>query len=82
MELFELVSMYFVSFQKLDQFLRNILSKRPLSEMNQTIFRCANCATQFSRENLLRNLGESLALQLLTRCPLSRLLNDSHSLNH
>lgn len=27
--------------------------------MNQTIFRCVNCATQFSRENLLRNIGES-----------------------
>lgn len=39
--------------QCLDEFLRNILSKRPLSEMNQTVFRCVNCSTQFSREKLL-----------------------------
>lgn len=43
--------------QRLDERLRNILSKRPLSEMNQIIFRCANCATQFSRERIFRAKG-------------------------
>uniref|UniRef100_W4VR35 Putative serine/threonine-protein kinase 11-interacting protein n=1 Tax=Corethrella appendiculata TaxID=1370023 RepID=W4VR35_9DIPT len=37
------------------QFLRNILSQRPLSEMNQTIYRCAVCNANFSRENNFNN---------------------------
>lgn len=44
-------------FQKLENFLRNILSKRPLSEMKQTIYRCINCLTQFSRETNRRSNG-------------------------
>lgn len=51
--------------QRLDECLRNILSKRPLSEMNQIIFRCANCATQFSRERLFRKKGTNFELFFL-----------------
>lgn len=46
--------------QRLDDFLRNILSKRPLSEMNQIIFRCVNCLTQFSREKVFRKKGNEI----------------------
>lgn len=41
--------------QELDEYLRKILSKRPLSEMNQIVFRCINCGTHFSRERPVRN---------------------------
>lgn len=41
--------------QELDEYLRNILSKRPLSEMNQVVFRCMGCAAHFSRERPFRN---------------------------
>lgn len=48
--------------QKLDDFLRNVLAKRPLSEI-LSIFRCANCATQFSREKLFHNKnGKNISL--------------------
>ncbi|XP_037024517.1 serine/threonine-protein kinase 11-interacting protein isoform X2 [Bradysia coprophila] len=40
--------------QQLEQYLRGILAKRPLSEMNQSLYRCANCTTQFSRENFYK----------------------------
>lgn len=48
--------------KKLDDFLRNILSQRPLSDM-VIIYRCANCATQFSQEKLPRKNGKNI-LQL------------------
>lgn len=35
----------------LDDFLRNILSQRPISDL-MIIYRCANCALQFSQEKL------------------------------
>lgn len=41
--------------QKLEQVLRNILSSRPLSEMNQKLYRCAVCIAQFSRERRADN---------------------------
>ncbi|XP_055387160.1 serine/threonine-protein kinase 11-interacting protein isoform X2 [Condylostylus longicornis] len=37
--------------QELEKKLREILSKRQLSEMNQTIYNCVQCLCQFSREN-------------------------------
>lgn len=43
--------------RKLDNFLRNILAQRPLSDM-MIIFRCANCALQFSQEKLPRKSGK------------------------
>lgn len=43
--------------KKLDDFLRNILSERPLSDM-MIIYRCANCALQFSQEKLPRKNGK------------------------
>ncbi|XP_005181896.2 uncharacterized protein LOC101890827 isoform X1 [Musca domestica] len=36
--------------QELEKKLRDILSQRDLSEMNQTIYRCVNCNCQFSQE--------------------------------
>lgn len=36
--------------QELESFLRGILSKRPLSEMNQKLFDCVVCKARFSRE--------------------------------
>uniref|UniRef100_A0A1L8DN41 Putative serine/threonine-protein kinase 11-interacting protein n=1 Tax=Nyssomyia neivai TaxID=330878 RepID=A0A1L8DN41_9DIPT len=38
------------SCQKLESFLRDFLASRPLSEMNQTVYKCANCTTQFCME--------------------------------
>ncbi|XP_055682444.1 serine/threonine-protein kinase 11-interacting protein isoform X1 [Lutzomyia longipalpis] len=38
------------SCQKLEGFLRDFLASRPLSEMNQTVYKCANCTTQFCME--------------------------------
>ncbi|XP_021700216.1 serine/threonine-protein kinase 11-interacting protein isoform X1 [Aedes aegypti] len=38
------------SSQELESFLRGILSKRPLSEMNQKLFDCVVCKARFSRE--------------------------------
>lgn len=43
--------------RKLDNFLRDILAQRPLSDM-MIIFRCANCALQFSQEKLPRKSGK------------------------
>lgn len=43
--------------RKLDDFLRNILSQRPISDL-MIIFRCANCALQFSQEKLPRKSGK------------------------
>lgn len=40
--------------QELDEYLRNILSKRSLSEMNQIVFRCISCNAKFSRERPFR----------------------------
>ncbi|CAD7085916.1 unnamed protein product [Hermetia illucens] len=37
--------------QELEKYLRGILSKRLLSEMNQTLYKCIKCSMQFSREN-------------------------------
>ena len=36
--------------QELERMLRDYLSKRPLSEMNQTVYKCPKCNSQFSRE--------------------------------
>ncbi|XP_053693593.1 serine/threonine-protein kinase 11-interacting protein [Sabethes cyaneus] len=36
--------------QDLESYLRDILSKRPLSEMNQKLFKCVVCNAKFSRE--------------------------------
>uniref|UniRef100_A0A1I8PNH6 Uncharacterized protein n=1 Tax=Stomoxys calcitrans TaxID=35570 RepID=A0A1I8PNH6_STOCA len=36
--------------QELEKKLRDILSQRDLTEMNQTIYRCVNCNMQFSQE--------------------------------
>lgn len=47
-----------VQCQKLENYLRNILSERPLSEMKQTLYRCANCSVHFSREITKHNLGK------------------------
>ncbi|XP_059618813.1 serine/threonine-protein kinase 11-interacting protein isoform X3 [Phlebotomus argentipes] len=38
------------SCQKLQSYLRDFLASRPLSEMNQIVYKCANCTTQFCRE--------------------------------
>lgn len=43
--------------RKVDNSLRNILSQRPLSDL-MIIFRCANCALQFSQEKLPRKSGK------------------------
>lgn len=45
--------------RRLDDSLRNILSQRPLSEL-MIIFRCANCALQFSQEKLPRKSGKEI----------------------
>lgn len=44
--------------RRLDDSLRDILSQRPISEL-MTIFRCANCALQFSQEKLKRKNGKT-----------------------
>lgn len=36
--------------QELERMLRDFLSARPLSEMNQTVYKCPKCNSQFSRE--------------------------------
>lgn len=36
--------------QELERMLRSYLSSRPLSEMNQTVYKCPKCNSQFSRE--------------------------------
>lgn len=36
--------------QQLERMLRDYLSSKPLSEMNQTIFKCLKCNSEFSRE--------------------------------
>lgn len=51
--------------KKLDDFLRKILSERPLSEM-MIVFRCANCALQFSQEKLPRKKGNNSSFFLLS----------------
>uniref|UniRef100_A0A6B2EBJ3 Putative leucine-rich repeat protein n=1 Tax=Phlebotomus kandelakii TaxID=1109342 RepID=A0A6B2EBJ3_9DIPT len=38
------------SCQKLESYLRDFLASRPLSEMNQIVYKCANCTTQFCQE--------------------------------
>ncbi|XP_036345886.1 uncharacterized protein LOC118755144 isoform X2 [Rhagoletis pomonella] len=37
--------------QELERKLRDILSQRDLADMNQTVYRCVNCACQFTAEN-------------------------------
>lgn len=44
--------------RQLDDFLRNILSQRPITDL-MLIFRCANCALQFSQEKLPRKSGKN-----------------------
>lgn len=53
--------------QELDEYLRNILSKRPLSEMNQVVFRCMGCAAHFSRERPFRNKSGKFHTSAFTR---------------
>lgn len=36
--------------QQLERMLRDYLSSKPLSEMNQTVFKCLKCNSEFSRE--------------------------------
>lgn len=36
--------------QQLEKILRDVMANRPLSEMNQVVYKCASCNTQFSRE--------------------------------
>lgn len=50
--------------KKLDDFLRNILSQRPLSDM-MIIYRCANCALQFSEEKLPRKNGKLFCMHFI-----------------
>lgn len=48
--------------QELERALRDFLSSRPLSEMNQTVYKCPKCNSQFSREideRKKRDYGES-----------------------
>lgn len=47
-----------VQCQQLENYLRNILSLRPLSEMKQTLYRCAKCSVHFSREITKQNMGK------------------------
>ncbi|CAH1718589.1 unnamed protein product [Chironomus riparius] len=37
--------------QEVEKILRDYLSSRPLSEMNQTVYKCPKCNSQFCREN-------------------------------
>lgn len=41
--------------QEMERILRDYLSSRPLSEMNQTVYKCPKCNSQFSREIDSRN---------------------------
>lgn len=52
--------------QEVEKILRDYLSSRPLSEMNQTVYKCPKCNSQFCRENdddrkKNRQNGESLS---------------------
>lgn len=47
------------SAHKLEQLLRTILANRPLSEMNQKLYRCAVCMAEFSREHKFQNTEAS-----------------------
>ncbi|XP_075149395.1 uncharacterized protein LOC142223398 isoform X2 [Haematobia irritans] len=49
--------------QELEKKLRDILSQRDLTEMNQTIYRCVNCNCQFSQE--IKNTKQHFDI----RCP-------------
>jgi hypothetical protein len=54
--------------RQLLSFLRNILSERDLSEMNQKVYNCAKCSAQFSRE-VKPNMGEiSVEFQVSFGC--------------
>ncbi|XP_055709493.1 serine/threonine-protein kinase 11-interacting protein isoform X2 [Phlebotomus papatasi] len=49
------------SCQKLEGYLRDILASRPLSEMNQIVYKCANCTTQFCQETgILQNIKRDI----------------------
>ncbi|GAB0097309.1 Serine/threonine-protein kinase 11-interacting protein [Sergentomyia squamirostris] len=52
------------SCQKLEKDLRDFLATRPLSEMNQIVYKCANCATQFCRE-----IGDQQSIKRDIFCP-------------
>lgn len=59
--------------QELERILRDYLSTRPLSEMNQTVYKCPKCNSQFSREideRKKRDYGKHIidSLKLLTFC--------------
>lgn len=49
--------------RKLDDFLRNVLAQRPLSDII-TIFRCITCTLQFSLEKLPRKNGKRFAFKV------------------
>lgn len=49
--------------QQLERMLRDYLSSKPLSEMNQTVFKCLKCNSEFSRETddrKRRDYGEKI----------------------
>uniref|UniRef100_A0AAG5DCX1 LKB1 serine/threonine kinase interacting protein 1 N-terminal domain-containing protein n=1 Tax=Anopheles atroparvus TaxID=41427 RepID=A0AAG5DCX1_ANOAO len=46
--------------QLLEYRLRNILSKRPLSEMNQRLYKCVVCNAKFSREVNTKRMSDDL----------------------
>ncbi|XP_058820320.1 uncharacterized protein LOC131682671 isoform X2 [Topomyia yanbarensis] len=46
--------------QQLEHFLRELLSRRPLSEMNQRLFKCVVCNAKFSREINTKKAFEDL----------------------
>lgn len=49
--------------RKLDDFLRDVLSQRPLSDI-MIIFRCLTCTLQFSQEKLPRKNGKEFAFDV------------------
>lgn len=49
--------------RKLDDFLRDVLSQRPLSDI-MIIFRCVTCTLQFSQEKLPRKNGKEFAYEV------------------
>lgn len=54
--------------QELERILRDYLSSRPLSEMNQTVYKCPKCNSQFSREIDERKKRDYGELNMLIRC--------------
>lgn len=58
--------------QQLERYLRALLAERPLSEMNQRVWRCVKCGVQFSRErraNAAATGRRAAAAAEQPRCP-------------